>query len=128
MWKQVLEDFSQNPLIGRGLWVYYLRDNYYMRVLGETGLVGIAAFAGLLIAILREEWRAIRARTDDDFVRGVAVGLLPATVGCLLVFQLSGDFFVVHRFMGVFWAVLALVLKYCLGIGVTDAGRDRRAS
>ena len=128
MWKTVWTDFLENPILGKGTWVYYLRDNFYMRVLGETGLIGIAAFLGLLATVLREEWRAIRARTGSDFVRGVALGLFPATVGCLLVFQLSGDFFVVHRFMGVFWVVLALVLKYCLGIGVVEDQSDRRAA
>ena len=95
-----------------------------MKVLGEAGIAVLAAFVWLLATILREEWRAIRARTDDGFVRGIAMGLLPATVGCLVVFELSGDFFLLHRFMGSFWIVLALTLKYCLGIEVREGKSD----
>ena len=124
MWKGVLIDFAENPILGKGTWSYSLRDNFYMKVLGEAGIAGLAAFVWLLATILREEWRAIRARTDDGFVRGIAMGLLPATVGCLVVFELSGDFFLLHRFMGSFWIVLALTLKYCLGIEVREGKSD----
>ncbi len=128
MWREALADFAGNPILGKGTWSYSLQDNFFIKVLGESGIVGLGAFVGLLVTILREEWRAIRAGTEDDFVRGLAMGLLPATVGCLLVFELSGDFFLAHRFMGSFWVVLALTLKYCLGIGVRESELDRRTA
>ena len=126
MWKTALADFAQHPILGQGTWSYDLRDNFYMKVLGEAGIVGLAAFVGLLVTILREEWRAIKSCPDRGLARGIAIGLLPATVGCLVVFELSGDFFAVHRFTGSFWVVLALTLKYCLGLGVEGSQLDRR--
>jgi O-antigen ligase len=128
MWKTALADFLEHPILGRGTWSYDLRDNFYMKVLGEAGIVGLAAFIGLLVTILREEWRAIRSCPDGGLMRGVAIGLLPATVGCLVVFELSGDFFVVHRFTGSFWVVLALTLKYCLGLGVEGSQLEKHTA
>ena len=112
MWKAGFRDFLENPILGKGTWSYGLRDNFYVKVLGESGLLGITAFLALIYIILREQARALRTAVEDNFVRGVRIGLLPATVACLVVYNLTGDYFVVHRFMGVFWIVLALVLKY----------------
>jgi O-antigen ligase len=121
MWKDAFTDFTKYPLLGRGTWSYHLRDNFFMKTLGEGGLLGFLAFVGFLYILLRTEWRSVKAGIDDDFVRGIAYGLLPATVACLIVFNLSGDFFGVHRFMGSFWIVLAMVLKYCEGDGPKTA-------
>jgi O-antigen ligase len=115
MWKAAFRDFLDYPILGRGAWSYRLRDNFFFKVLGEAGILGFLAFLYLLYSILKQEWLAIRAGVDDRFVRGVAVGLLPGTVACLIVFNLAGDLFGVHRFMGSYWIVLALTLKYCLG-------------
>jgi putative inorganic carbon (HCO3(-)) transporter len=117
MWGIAFSDFAQHPILGKGTWSYGLRDNFFIKVLAETGIVGLVAFLGVLYILLRREWQAIRSGTRSDFVRGVAIGLLPATVATLVVFQLSGDHFLTHRFMMNFWIVLAMVLKYCLGVG-----------
>jgi O-antigen ligase len=112
MWRKALADYSRYPILGKGTWSYGLRDNFYVKILGETGTLGICAFVLLLVALLRTEWHAARARIDDDFVRGVTYGLLPATVASVAVFNLSGDLFILHRFMSTFWIVLALVILY----------------
>jgi hypothetical protein len=128
MWREALADFSSSPILGVGTWSYGLRDNFYMKVLGEAGIAGLAAFVWLLITIVREERRAVVARPQDDFVRGIALGIVPATVACLVVFELSGDYFLNHRFMGTFWVVLALTLKYCLNIGIRERAFEQTAS
>jgi O-antigen ligase len=114
MWSTAFKDFLAHPLLGQGAWSYNLRDNFFIRVLGESGILGFMAFVWVLYCILRQEWLALKARVDDSFVRGFAIGLIPATVACLIVFNLSADLFNIHKFMGSFWIVLALTLKYCL--------------
>jgi len=126
MWRLALADFLDSPILGKGIWSYSLRDNFYLKILGEAGALGLAAFLGLLYAILRQEWRALRLRTPDAITRGVTLGMLPATVGCLVVGNMSGDFFLSHRFMGTFWIVLALTLGRSLGReGTTLGGAGR---
>jgi O-antigen ligase len=126
MWRTAFADFLDNPILGKGTWSYSLRDNFYVKMLGEAGALGVAAFIGLLYAILREEWRAMGLRAPDTLTRGMTLGLMPATVGCLVVGNMSGDFFLSHRFMGTFWIVLALALARGLGrerTGLDQAGR-----
>jgi O-antigen ligase len=112
MWRRAIADFVENPILGKGTWTSGLKDNFYFKILAEAGLLGLASFLGLLYVVLREEWRIIRQGIDDDLMRGLIMGLLPATVACLVVYNISGDFFGVHRFMGVVWIVLALALRY----------------
>ena len=128
MWKEALLDLAKNPILGRGTWSYVLRDNFYMKVLGEAGIAGLVAFIGLLATLIRQEWRAIKACPDDGFMRGMVTGLLPATVACLVIFEMSGDYFLNHRFMGGFWMVLALALKFSFGIGIEDSKADGRTA
>ncbi len=124
MWTDAMYDFRINPLLGRGAWTYAITDNFFVKLLGEAGLLGLGAFLWLLYCIVRQAWRGIRVRVEDTFVRGIVVGLLPATVACLIVFNFAGDMFGVHRFMGTFWLVFALTQSYCFGgsrPGVGDA-------
>ena len=117
MWRVAFVDFLQHPILGKGTWTYEVRDNFYIKVLAEMGIAGFIAFIAVLYMIIKREWRCIRTEAGNDFVGGVAVGLLPATLATLVVFQLSGDHFLNHRFMINFGIVLALVLKHCLGVG-----------
>jgi O-antigen ligase len=112
MWRRGLADFLRHPVLGTGAWGPEIKDNSYVKILAEGGILGFAAFLVLLHAVLREEWRVIRRSGGDRFMRGITLGIVPASVACLVVYNFSGDFFGVHRFMGVFWIVLALVLKY----------------
>jgi O-antigen ligase len=112
MWGVALADFARSPLVGSGTWRYSLRDNFFMKIIGETGLIGLTAFIWLLYVILKCELRMFKARVKDDFIRGLALGLFPATVGCLVIAEFSIDLFLTHRFMGTFWLVLALMIKY----------------
>jgi O-antigen ligase len=123
MWQEVIRDVRSYPILGRGAWTYAIKDNFFLKVLGESGIVGLAAFICLLSAILHQEWKAMRMKFDDSFVRGITLGLIPATIGCLIVFSLSVDLIAIHRFMATFWIVLALTQRYRVGgsPGVSDA-------
>jgi len=117
MWGTALADFARSPLVGAGTWKYGLRDNFFMKIIGEAGLLGLTTFVWLLYVILKCELRIFRARIKDDFIRGLALGLFPATVGCLVIAEFSIDLFLTHRFMGTFWLVLALMINYARGDG-----------
>lgn len=122
MWEDALYDFRVNPLLGRGAWTYVTTDNFYLKLLGEAGILGLVTFLWLLYSIVRQTVRAARTRVDDVFVRGVVTGLVPATIACILVFNLAGDMFGVHRFMGTYWIVLALTQRYCLAQSQAGVG------
>jgi O-antigen ligase len=112
MWRGALTDFLRSPLLGRGTYYYELRDNFYLKVIGETGLLGIVTLFALLYLVLREEKKLLRYRTGEDLIDGLTLGLFPATVGFLVIFNLAGDIFLIHKLMGTFWIMLALILRY----------------
>jgi O-antigen ligase len=122
MWRIALEDFLESPILGKGAWTYKLRDNFFVKVGAEVGIVGLVAFLVLIYLILRASWRHIADPPDDGFVRGIVVGFFPAAVGSLIVFNLAGDFLSVHRFIGVFWIGLALILRYRMPSGTVADG------
>jgi len=121
MWRDAFRDFFAYPILGQG-WTSSMKDNFFMKLLGESGIVGLGSFVWLLYTILKQELKAVRVGADDALVRGIAIGLVPATVACLIVFNFAGDMFGVHRFMGSFWIVLALTQRYCLGGNTTGVG------
>jgi O-antigen ligase len=93
-----------------------------MKILGEAGILGFTAFIALIYTVFKEEVRVVMTPVKDEFVRGIAVGLVPATVACLPIYNLTGDYMLVHRFMGVFWIMLALILKYSWAARHTGVG------
>jgi len=112
LWKVALRGFLDSPVIGQGPGAYVIEDNFFVKAAAEAGLVGLVAFLALIWFILRDTWRVARVHLKDDFMRGVAVGFVPAAFGALVVFNLAGDFMGVTRFVGMFWISLALLLRY----------------
>jgi O-antigen ligase len=86
-----------------------------VKIIAEAGILGFVAFMATLYVILRQEWRITKTSISNDLMRGVVYGLVPATFACLVLFNLSSDHFILHRFMGNFWMILALVHNYCYG-------------
>jgi hypothetical protein len=123
-WKEALRGFLENPILGQGTWYYAIRDNFFVKIAAESGLVGSLAFITLIYLILRSERRAFSACPEDGLVKGITLGLYPASIGFLIVFNLSGDFPLVHRVTGTFWIVLALILKYSLNQAGTKNERQ----
>jgi O-antigen ligase len=113
MWREAYEDWKSSPVFGQGAWAYGMRDNFFVKAGAEAGLVGLVTYLVLLYFILRSSWRIVKSPPADAFMRGYAVGFFPAAVGGLIVFNLAGDSMSIHRFMGVFWIALALMLQYC---------------
>jgi O-antigen ligase len=100
-YQQVLEDFPKNPVIGYGVTGYSFVDGQYVRVLIETGLVGLAAFLWLLVALVRQGLATIRSATNE-WERGLAIGYLAGLAG-LLLHAIGSNTFIIVRIMEPFW-------------------------
>jgi O-antigen ligase len=103
-----MEGFTRRPIFGFGVTGFAFMDAQYARVLVETGLVGLAAFLGLVRAVLNSSAASFRAlREPED--RGLALGFLAGTVG-LLVHAIGSNTFIIVRIMEPFWFFAGIIV------------------
>jgi O-antigen ligase len=93
-WGVAFDTMSQNPLLGGGLGRYggsvasdfglsIYSDNYYMKVLGESGLIGLLLFMGMHLALLREVLKKAVKRMEGRkryVVMGGFIGLVAVVI------------------------------------------------
>ena len=106
--KNVLRDFKTHPLLGYGVTGWKFLDNQYMKVLIETGLVGLTAFLGLLIVMIREVWRIYHS-LQDKYFKGIAFGFFVG-IFAMLAHSTGANTFIVVRIMEPFWFLAGMVM------------------
>jgi len=107
-WGAALRGWRQHPFTGWGITGYGFIDAQYFRVLVETGVLGMAAFLGLIGALAAMFWRARRV-LDEPLPRGLAIGMLAATAG-LMAHAIGTNTFILIRIMEPFWLLTGLVV------------------
>ncbi len=83
-------------------------DGQYVRVLVETGVLGLVAFVAILVTIWRHVWRSYRELTVP-WHRGLALGYLAGFAG-LLVHALAANTFIIVRIMEPFFIFTGVVV------------------
>lgn len=80
-WPNAWAAFMRNPLLGSGYSTITLAtDNDYLRALGETGALGLAAFIFIFI-ILGITLASLLPHVKSPLIRGVSVGLAGGALG-----------------------------------------------
>jgi O-antigen ligase len=110
LWQEALDMTSHNPIMGSGYDTYeYLRGaskytdthNYYLKVLVETGFVGLLFFLWLLWKMLYQG-QTLFFRAEDPFLKALGLAFAALIVGTI-VLNLFGDrwtYFQVNGYMG----------------------------
>ena len=83
-------------------------DAQYPRILVETGICGMLAFAWLVYTLFHvglSTWRY----AQDDLLRGLSAGLIAGFVG-LLVHAIGANTFIIVRIMEPFWFLTGIVI------------------
>ncbi len=84
-WPRALRAFLKNPLLGTGYSSITLAtDNDYLRMLGETGLLGVLAFLAIFLEIGRRFYFFLKQRGIKPEERLVVLAVAGATVGYFL--------------------------------------------
>ncbi len=118
LWRDALGMFERNPVTGTGFDTYEFmhrvgsyRDthNYYLKILAETGLLGMLLFLLLLRMLFTAGWRLYR-ETDDPFWSAVATGFT-AMVVCGIMLNFFGDRWSYQQVDGYLWMLLGVVFR-----------------
>lgn len=118
LWPQALDGFSINPFTGKGYATLSRRgetefteadgtDNNFLRVLGETGLLGFITFFSLIALIIRT---LLLKLPKDKTNQTLTIGLIAATVG-LFINAFIIDVFAASKVAFTYWAIAGLTLK-----------------
>ena len=110
-WPRAIRAFKINPLLGTGYSsISMATDNDYLRMLGETGLLGFMAFFLIFARIGKLFIKALGKLKDmTELERGYVVGIIGGTVGI----------FISSFFIDLFEASkLAILLWFMLGYAV----------
>lgn len=112
-WPRAIFAFIKNPLLGTGYSsIDIATDNDFLRSLGETGILGTAALALVLIAVWKKIFSAFK--TESRLIRFFSAGVLSVIVA-FLVNGLFIDVFEASKVASLFWMMLGLnlaVLKF----------------
>jgi O-antigen ligase len=108
-YKAGLSAWRKKPILGYGVTGYKFMDAQYPRIMVETGVIGLLAFAWIIYAIFRVGLETLAAQQQDGLLRGLTVGLIAGLVG-LLVHAIGANTFIIVRIMEPFWFLSGLVI------------------
>lgn len=108
-WPRSLRSFYKNPLLGTGYSSLTLAtDNDYLRSLGETGLLGLAAFISVLLGLFIQLKRTLAGQEGMNRLFTVSA------IGILIAFSITAiflDVFESSKIAILFWAFMGLALS-----------------
>jgi O-antigen ligase len=107
-WAYVLKDWVHDPILGRGITGYAWADAQYVKIIGETGLAGLVAFAFIMYRLWRCARESFLTQTDP-FAKGLAHGFLLGLIA-LLAHGIGANTFIIIRIMEPFWLCAGLVM------------------
>jgi O-antigen ligase len=107
-WQKGLRAWLKRPLLGYGVTGHAFMDAQYIRILVETGMVGLLAFCWLIYAVFRSALAALRDH-DDDLLCALSLGLIAGLVG-LLFHAMGANTFIIVRIMEPFWCLTGIVV------------------
>ena len=118
LWPNAFDAFSINPFTGKGYATLNKKgvnefteadstDNNFLRVLGETGVLGFITFFGVIYLIIK----TLLIKLPKDILnQSLVVGFIAATVG-LFINAFIIDVFAASKVAFTYWAIAGLSLK-----------------
>jgi putative inorganic carbon (HCO3(-)) transporter len=118
LWDDAMNMFHQNPALGVGFdtyqWqhrvgIYTDTHNYFLKVLVETGVVGLMLFLFVLAKMTRLGVK-LYTSARDPFFQSIGLGFSLLMV-CVFVVNLFGDRWLYVEVNGFLWVMLACVVR-----------------
>lgn len=113
-WPRAIRAFSKDPIIGMGYSSINLAtDNDFLRMLGETGILGLLAFLLIFARIaklfIREAFPLIQKFSGIEL--GFMAGIIGAMVGTFVMAAFI-DIFEASKFATIFWLILGYAVYF----------------
>ncbi len=121
-WPKTLSIFAKNVFIGSGYGSVSLAvDNNYLRILGETGLLGLISYFGIFLTVgiyIKKILPEVRNKVTRSFVLGYVAGVIGLAFNATLidVFEASKIAFSLWILTGIVLGTLALYQKKPLNL------------
>jgi O-antigen ligase len=109
-WKQGLSGWEKRPLLGFGVTGFAFMDAQFVRVLVETGLVGLMAFLWLLWRVVGVAWDVHRRAAGTRF-EGLSLGYFAGVVG-MITLGIGANAFIIVRIMEPFWFMTGIIILF----------------
>jgi O-antigen ligase len=118
LWEAAEISILSNPILGTGFATYQekshlgsLRDthNWYVKVLVETGIVGMIIVLVMLQQMVAVSYRLFK-KAEDPLYKGLGLGLVLAIVACIVA-NCFGDRWTYLEITGLLWALVGTALR-----------------
>jgi putative inorganic carbon (HCO3(-)) transporter len=119
LWENAIEIFKGNPAIGTGFDTYKFlhavgpyedTHNYYVKVMVETGVLGLVIFLGILTRIFFSGYSLFRTKNRNDFLRGIGLGLAGMLIATAVA-NAFGDRWTYIEETGFMWVIAAMAIR-----------------
>jgi putative inorganic carbon (hco3(-)) transporter len=118
IWNDAMNLFQQNPILGAGFDTYQYQHrvgiytdthNYFLKVMVETGVLGLLFFLFILGKAARQGVR-LYFQARDVFLRSLGLGFT-VMMACVFVVNFFGDRWLYVEVNGFLWVLLACVIR-----------------
>jgi O-antigen ligase len=107
-WKDALNAWTKQPVLGYGVTGWRFIDAQFPRVLVETGVIGLAAFIFLLYSIFKLTLTNLK-ELKTPYLQGLTIGFLAGYTG-LLFHAIGANTFIIVRIMEPFWFFAGIIV------------------
>jgi putative inorganic carbon (hco3(-)) transporter len=118
LWANAEEAILHSPIVGNGFATFQfgehvdnLKDthNWYVKILVETGIIGLLLVIFLLQQMLTTSYRLFK-RASDPLYRGLGLGLFVAICTCMVA-NCFGDRWTYLEITGPLWVLVAIAIR-----------------
>jgi hypothetical protein len=109
-WPRAIRAFLKNPLLGTGYSSITLAtDNDYLRLLGETGMLGVSSFFLILSYLATSFWKYFKSSENlDDYQRIFLASFVGGFIG-ILINAFFIDVFEASKFAITLWLIFGML-------------------
>ena len=118
LWQNAEKSILHSPIVGTGYATFQLGEhvdnlkdthNWYVKVMVETGIIGLIIAVILLQQLLAMSYRLFK-RATDPLYQGLGLGLLLATCSCIVA-NLFGDRWTYLEITGLLWVLAGAAIR-----------------